>query len=154
MKTPSLRQFKQYVKANASLAYAVAAAQAFAQCERERVDAYIKPLLAEFQLKATRHGRAPEVITEAKNVYLCEDEQAVADFFKACDIEHRKHGFTGPEGHCPALTAENLQMKAERALLSTSEDIFGVNFADVYGEDRVKALDLLMGACLKSRKAA
>lgn len=148
MKTPTINQFKAWAKEYHDLAIAVCQAKAFAQVERDRVDAYIKPLLADFSLKDDDGN----YITEPNAVYLCNNEEQVKEYFEACDREHRKHGFTGPHGHCPALIAENLQMDAEQALIQAGAILFGMAELHVYGEDRKNILNILLGACINSQK--
>jgi hypothetical protein len=75
----------------------------------------------------------------------------VAEFFAACDNAHRAHGFKGPIGHCPALTAEGIHREAVRALLSAAEPLFGIEPDELYGDNRKRYVDLLLGACLKAR---
>lgn len=146
-KTPTLAQFKQFAREIAPAARAVLMAQAFAELERKRVNAYTRPLFAEYTFADKRTG---ERITDPKWLYLSEDDDLCADYFKQCDALHREHGFTGPEGHCPALIAENLLMAAQRELLNLASPLFGVDFANTFGDTRKKALDLLIGAALKT----
>jgi hypothetical protein len=143
---PSLSQFKLWSKQHASLAMSVVAAQAFAQVERERVNAYIDPLFSEYGFK----DEDGQPIKDVRHLYLCRDEDLCADFYKACDYEHRKHGFTGKDGHCPALVAEHLQIIAESALIEAGAKLINIE-SDLYGDNRAKMLDLLLGACLKAR---
>lgn len=153
MKQVSLRQFKTWAKAHHNLAYAVAQSMAYAQCKREQVDAYIKPVfdLFDFYVKPEwrREGDGEGRITSPKMIYLSDQEELVAEFFEECDKEHRKNGFNGPKGHCPALEAEHLQVIAENALLEAGAILFGIEDIGLYGDNRKKMLDLLMGACLK-----
>ena len=69
-------------------------------------------------------------------------------------MEHRKHGFTGPQGHCPALEAEELQRRAERALLESGSELFGTDIGETYGDLRKRALNLLLSACLANQRKA
>lgn len=127
-------------------------AQAFAQLERERVDAYIQPLfeIYTFTVSPDMCGRgdrdAGQVITDRGRLYLAPDSQTTP-FYRECDKEHRKHGFTGPEGHCPALTAEHLQIIAENNLLDYGLAGLELGFdrSALWGEKRKKMLDLLLG---------
>ncbi len=95
-------------------------------------------------------GRKGTVITDTEHLYLSCDEPGLAAFYAECDDAHRAHGFTGKQGHCPALIAENLLMAVERELLKLGGEFFGVSFEDTYGENRQKAMDLLMGAAVKA----
>lgn len=151
-KRPTLQQFKQFSKDIAPAARAVLMARAFAQVERERVDAYIRPIFESFTFPVNdkwRDGYGPIVKTQ-KDLYLCEDEAMCADYYAECDHAHREHGFTGPTNHCPALIAENLVMTTERLLIKLAEPLFGIT--DVYGDDRKKYVELLIGAALKAEK--
>lgn len=158
MRTPTIQQFKAWAKRNHSIAMAVVQARAFSQCERARVDAYIQPVfdLFDFYVKEEwRKGQpckgvsADWRILEPSHLYLSDQEELCKEFYAECDKEHRKHGFTGPECHCPALIAENLVIKAEAAMIESVSAFLGQDFGHVYGEDRTKLLDLCLGACLK-----
>jgi hypothetical protein len=151
MNKPTLKQFTAWAKANRALARNVIAAQAFAQCERERVNAYIAPVFAKFDFRADRHAKNPgEKITKPSDLYLSTDEAKCAEFYAACDTAHRAHGFTGPEGYCPALIAETARSDAENMLLDAGAALLGVDHIWNTLEQRKQALDLFLGACLKS----
>ena len=159
MRTPGLQEFKLWARQNNQLARAVCLAQAFAECERARVDAYIQPIFETFGFeygKEITRGQHTGLIPTPRDLYLCEDEAGLARFYAACDAAYRAHGFKGEDGHCPALEAENMLMVAQRALIEAAEPLFGVSFNSCYGEQRKNLLNLLLGACLKSneRKAA
>ena len=151
MNQPTIQQFKQWCRDCRPAAIAVCEAMAFAQCQRKAVDSYILPLFKEWEF-SDDEGKP---ISDPQHLYRCNDEPYVQAFFKACDEAHRKHGFKGPEGHCPALTAEHLQIIAENALLDLAKPLFGIGAGDVYLDDRRKMLDLLIGACVNvDRQAA
>ncbi len=144
--TPTLDTFKQWAKDVQPAAKAVLMARVFAEMERERVDAYIRPIFEGYHfdtLPKIHDYTGP--INDVDHLYLCADEMQVAAFFAECDTAHRAHGFTGPEGHCPALTAEHLVIVAEQCLMDLAKPLFGIE--DVYGENRTKYLELLIGAC-------
>jgi hypothetical protein len=82
------------------------------------------------------------------------DEPGCAAYYADCDDAHRAHGFTGPKGHCPALTAENLVITTENLLIELAKPTFGVEIHALTTENRAKYLDLLIGACLQSKKEA
>lgn len=155
MRTPKLAEFKRWARQHSALAHAVVMAQAFAELERERVDAYIAPILADFSFKYGERytEKRGQFINKVGDLYLCDDEAGLKRFYECCDEAHRAHGFTGPHGHCPALTAENLQMEAERALIDAGCELMGIE-RGLYGENRAEMLRILMGACLLERKAA
>ena len=158
MQTPNLNQFKAWAQAHRQQALAVCAAKAFAECERERVDAYIQPIFDSFSFqycgeladKCNLSGPVPR-----EDLYLCDDPR-VQDYYATCDAAHRVHGFTGPDGHCPAMIAENAVMEAERDLIEAGAKLMGIDStALIYGDTREKLLDILLGACLvNERKAA
>jgi hypothetical protein len=155
-KQPTLTQFKAFAKDVAPAAKAVLMARVFAQMERERVDAYIGPIFAShtFPVHADWHEGYGPIVKREKDLYLCSDESMCTAYYAECDAAHRAHGFTGPEGHCPALTAETLVMKTESALIELAEPLFGIEACNLFGDNRVKYLDLLIGACMKADKEA
>ena len=124
-------------------------ARVYADMERERVNAYIRPIFDAYRFHElpTIHGADPAEVNAVDRLYLCADEIQVAAFFEECDTAHRAHGFKGPKGHCPALTAENLQRDTERQFMDLAEPLFGVDPSSLYGENRTKYLELLIGAC-------
>lgn len=149
---PTVAQFKRWCQDHHGLAKAVCLAKAFAQVERERVDAYIRPIFDSYKFEygpeITRReltGRIPS----PKELYLVDDGPELAAYYADCDDAHRAHGFTGPKGHCPALVAEHLLCIAEGHLIDAAMPLFGIEH--VYGDDRKRYLDLLIGACLKAR---
>ena len=157
-KQPTLAQFKAWAKDCEPAARAVLMARVFAQVQRERVDAYIRPIFDSYGFVYGKYGceRQGQRIEDPKNLYMVEDlDDPLMKAYEAdCCDAHTANGFKGPRGHCPALVAENLVMTAERLLMELAHPLFGIE--DVYGDNRVKYLELLIGACLKStdRKAA
>ncbi len=148
-RTPSGRtaaEFKQWSKDHKPLAMAVCRAMAFAEVEQQRVDAYVRPIFDSFNF-VDEHEKK---IEHPKDVYLSQDEAACKAFFARCDEAHRAHGFKGPEGHCPALEAETVLRIAEDALLRAGADFLEIEELHIYGEDRKKMLDLLLGACINA----
>ncbi len=151
MKQPTLQQFKAFSRSNASLARAVIQAQAFAEVERERVDAYRRPIFERFGFTDDK-GRK---ITKLSHLFMCPDEEKCAAYYAECNAADVAHGWTGPEGHCPALIAEGLVLKAHQALIAKADDLFGVDFSgSCYGENRRKLIELLMGACVAEKAVA
>lgn len=153
MRTPTLDEFKTWAREHHDLAITVCKAQALAECERERVDAYILPIFQRYgfhaDLKLLHNGPdANRLLTTPKELYLSEDPR-IPDYYAECDAAHRAHGFTGPDGHCPALSAEYLHTQAENALLEAAHDLLDVELSVLGGPERKKMLDLLLGACLK-----
>lgn len=132
---------------------ALLAARVFAEAERERVDAYIRPIFDTYKFTYAakwKDRHAGELLKAPKDLYLADDEIQVACFYDECDKAHRAHGFTGPQGHCPALIAEHLVIRAEWALIELAAPKFGINTEYLYGELREKFLELVTGAAVKA----
>lgn len=151
---PTVTEFKKWCRANKKLAMDVCKAMAFAEVERERVNAYIKPIFDSYTFLDTLLDEGERLtenrITDPKQLYLCTDETLIAHYYKTCETAHREHGFTGPGGYCPALTAEHAVTKAEWALLDAGCELFGLSDHPPMLDDRQKFIDLLIGACLKA----
>ena len=148
----TIDQFKQLARDVGPAVSAVLAARVFAECERKRVDAYISPIFEAYRDKFVidpRWAHEHVNLKGPKDLYLCVDDVMVHDFYDDCDKAHRAHGFKGPQGHCPALTAEHLVIVAERALLELTTPTFGID-ADLYGDNRAKFLELIIGAAVKA----
>ena len=159
MKQVSLQEFQQLARDIAPAARAVLMARVYAQMERERVDAYVRPIFDSYGFvcgslsDGWRGGPEPGTpITDMDHLYLCTDDARLAEYYAECDTAHRAHGFTGPHGHCPALTAANMALQVESALIDLTQPLFGVDSSNLYGENRKKYLELLIGACLKAEK--
>lgn len=145
----TLPAFKQWARECAPAAKAVLMARAFAELERERVNAYILPIFERYAFvdglsRDEEHAGKP--IAKPDHLYLCTDEEQVQRYFAECDAAHRAHGFKGPQGHCPALTAEHLLCQTEHALIELAKPLTGID--NVYGDDRRKYLEILIGACV------
>lgn len=151
-KTPTLAAFKRFSADVAPAAKAVLMARVFAEMERERVNAYVLPIFQSFAFHYAKRWGKSGLIEKPEHLYLCDDEPMTAAYFKECDTAHRAHGFTGPDGHCPALHADALVIAAENALMQIAEHMFGIEVGSVYGENRAKYLDLLIGAAIKADK--
>jgi hypothetical protein len=160
MKMPTMPQFQAWARDHRTLAEAVCHAKAYAECRREQVDAYLRPIFDEFKFTVGaefggRVGDAGAPITDPRRLYLCGDDALCKDYYHACDLEHRKHGFTGPNGHCPALIAEHLLAIAENALLNSGCKLIGLeDHSSLDGDTRERFLDLLLGAALNAKKEA
>lgn len=151
---PTLDEFKQFSKDVAPAARAVLMARVYLDMERERVNAYILPIFQSYHFTYGPVGERSGLsgpITAMNDLFLADlDDPLMAAFYAECDAAHRAHGFTGPQGHCPALTAESLLMQTERAFIELAEPLFGISADSVYGPDRQKYLELLIGAALKA----
>lgn len=153
MKTPTIAAFKAWAKDCQPAARAVLMARVFADMERERVDAYVRPIFAgyRFEYDPEKSSR-PNPMTDPKDLYLVADleEPRVLAFYAECEEAHRAHGWQGKAGNCPALTADTLRRAAERALIDLAEPLFDVQSDRLFGDNRAKYLELLIGACFAS----
>ena len=155
MANVNVNQFKQWCKANAGAAETVFMAQAYAELTRERVNAYVRPILESFGFTKDLSDKSP--ITKTGDLYLSSaSEQRLAEFYQACHEAHIAHGYAkdvrDEPGRCPALIAENMLVKAEQALIGLAAPMFGVEPHMLYGDNRRKYLDLLLSACAKELK--
>ena len=158
MKTPNIDDFKAWARANHGAALLVFKAQAFAELERERVDAYIEPLFKSFNFEycgalAEKTGMSGP-LPSSKELYLCDDEERVKEYFKACARAHRAHGWQGEEEFCPALVAEHAHVIAENEFLREGCKVFGIDAIPARPDLRQRMLKLLLGACTVSMKEA
>jgi hypothetical protein len=108
-----------------SLVSAYLMARTYAKCQRERVDAIHLAILTECPIY-TEDG---EAITRSKDLYLSTDEAACKDFYAEANARLRNAGIKPADmadEFCPALVAEHLLCKTERALIEESGKPFGV----------------------------
>jgi hypothetical protein len=146
MRTRTPAEFKKWAVDYKPLADAVGAAKAIAQIERARVDAYVMPIFESFQFL----DESGTPIRSPHDLYLCDDDATCLSFYNACDAAHRAHGWTGPEGVCPALAAENLLLSAEQALLEAACEFFDIKVWKLHGDKRQEMLTLLLKGCLST----
>jgi hypothetical protein len=146
-KLDSPSKLKKWAGTHRELAKTVCLAKAFAEVEKERVDAYILPVFETFEFAEDCEGGSGEKITDPERLYLSEDEKLATTYYAACDKAHREHGFDGPEGHSPALIAGHLLIQAENLLLDELCKLMGVE--SISNLDlRDKALDWGLSVCL------
>jgi len=112
---------------------AVLMATAYARVMREKVDAVYLEVLNECPLYADRYppedGSPPAKIVSPNRLYLSKDDAAVAETIREAQARLRERGVAKPdlpEGHCPALLAENVQMTAEHILIQCAAEWFDV----------------------------
>lgn len=150
---PTVEGLKKLAADTVPAVRAVLLAQAYAELKRQQVDAYIQPIFDRYRFEVRpewRHEGRPVAIATPHDLYLSDDEPGAAAFYKDCDDEHRRHGFDGPPGHCPALVAEHLLMRAEQLLIELTAPFFGIEEGRLYGEHRRKFLDLIIGAGIQA----
>ena len=147
---PTMDQFRQWASDCAPAAKAVLMARAFAQVERERVEAYITPIFQAYRFEYAERWRDLHTgpIPTVADLHLCDDTPLVAAFLADCDRAHRAHGFSGPTGRCPAHVAECRVIEAEHALMALAQPVFGIEPSSIHLDYRAEYLELLIGACL------
>lgn len=171
IKTPN--QLNALAKETAHLALMVCVRTAFAQCERERVKAYSRPLLESFKrhfefgdackdflsdsrrVIALERETKPEDIQDTGDLYKLagtkRNEAFLKDFYDELAEEHIAHGWKGNREHCPALVAESAQRDAERALVDAWFRAIGQDPSEVWNlEHRKRMLEIAMGACINT----
>ncbi len=117
--------------------------------ERMRVDEYVAPILARYAFVTDKWAdvdgtESVRPITSTNDLYLSADEVRMPQFYDECADAHEAHGWKGPRTHCPALCAEHDVSKAERALLVIASEFFDVDFHELYGDSRKKAVALFL----------
>lgn len=156
MKTPTVEDLKAWARDNASIARTVLLATAHATVMREKVGAIQRGILAEMPLiNDMEHSHKGELITDPALVYLCNDKAACTAYDAECDRRERAAGVKPddmPTEHCPALVAEDMQRQAERSILASSGELFGIDADCLYLEKRKQWLGLVLGVCVKYMK--
>lgn len=125
-------------------------ATATAELERERVDKIQRKVLAEsVYVGATRDDSGATFrVTEPKDSWQMTTADS-AKYLSTLDAIHLAEGFAkAADGYCPALTAENLKLKAEWALITAAEPFFDITNGQLVSAGkgkRAKYLELLIG---------
>ena len=105
--------------------------RAYAETMREAVDKIERKILQEVPLTndlEIEHGKPAREITDPKDVYLCDNDDLLQDYYKETDHRLRAVGLkpnTMPDDHCPALVAESLQRDAEHLVIETTAEMLG-----------------------------
>ena len=148
--TLDINDLKKFARANRSIAETVLLAQAFAELERERVDAYVRPIFDSY----TFVSDAGHPITDPDHLYMTDLEGANYLAYNNAVLDANvANGWTGDRDFCPALTAETLLIDAQNCLLQVFAEHIGASYNSFYGETRTKALKLLLGVCLTKTNA-
>jgi len=139
---------KKWAKTNRKHAKAVMKATAFAACERERVDAYVRPIFAGYEFRADMSDGRP--LTDDERLYLSKDEEGKASYYAALNVAHREHGFRGRDGYCPALIARDLQRDAENKLLESLAKFCGLDLEGINRnlDIRARMLRIALDCCI------
>ena len=140
-----------WAKQHAHLGVAVLRAQAFAMAEKERVEAYTRPIFDRynFRITAEKHPHAGKPVPDDDSLYLCDDERIPA-YYAECAVAHRAHGWKGNPDHCPALVADHDRVKAECDLLEAAAKFMGIDHPPYKLELRDQMLKLMLGVTLKA----
>ena len=108
--------------------------EARAEAERTRADvrAYLTPVVRAFGYDSMDAFDA--------------DYDPDPAIYTAFDAAHRARGYDLPEGHCPALVAENKLLKLETEGARCIAALLGIDAGRLYGEMRERAIHLFMEA--------
>jgi hypothetical protein len=115
--------------------------KAYTEITREEVNKIQSAVLAELPLYQTRGGRLHgdgERILDAKYVFMCEDQNALNEYYNRCDAAERAAGIKPADmdrDHCPALVAENDLMNIEHAIWDITLPFFGIDRDDLFRID-------------------
>lgn len=119
-------------------------ARCYAETMRSAVDAIQREILRECPIKRDpcwsdrAAGGEPDSITDPRKVYMGMDHH-VEDFYAECNKRARAAGIKPPQmpdDHCPALVAEDIQLKAELFLLDCAGEMLQEpDFADLTTRD-------------------
>lgn len=118
------------------------------------------PLLAERTLMATACTKAsktasvsegfsniePRRITDPEDLFLCEDEPAVAEYFAESRRRQRAAGIKPadmPDNHDPDCCAHIVLVEAENHLINVTSEKMGLESSMLTGEKRKTYLDLV-----------
>lgn len=146
-----LAHSKAFQKAASELLVATARARA----TREKVDAYVRPIFDSMKFPvAAEFAETPgQLVENPRDLYLCEEGQALDAFDRACYEAHRSHGYAVAKvGDNPALIAEHDQLKAEWHLLELAGPALGFDGKSINGhmEERKAMLKLLLELFVKA----
>lgn len=156
-KNPTMAQLKKVFSSeavkNAVADYLVK--RTFAEVTKGLVDPVLNQIVAELKpranLRAIQHGR-DELITDHEHLYLCEDEALFQHYLDLADERLKAAGIKPADMErdwCPYLVAKHELVKAEWALIDATGAPFGISTdSPLYGENRQKWLDLVVGAAL------
>lgn len=130
-----------------TLAQRVFMLMAIAQTIRKHVDSFTLPIFKKFTFEVRMEWQVPgepSIIADPKDLYLCDDEEQVNQYFAELKKERYKNGYQVEGDKCPACMAEFALVKAENAFLSHCCKAMGLNDYPCNMDDRDKMLDLLL----------
>ena len=111
---------------------AVLMAKAFAQIEREKIDAMDRDiLLSDIYLSApSPQNQEKARITKPQDSWLLCDADAKT-YYAVRDFRIKQMGYDLKPGHCPALIAESVLSDARHLLVEVAKPVFGVDLHDL-----------------------
>lgn len=121
-------------------------AKTYAKTKREQVDKIQRDLLASEPF----YGRQrPDMerfrITDPKDDFLMVGEPDFERYIEKLKQIHLTNGYAdAAKGFCPALVAENLEIKAEHLVLEKASRHLGADLTQIFLEKREHALDLIV----------
>ena len=137
---------KQWSITNRPKAVKVIGAQIVAKDTRAFVDSYKLPIFRRYAFKDDEGNP----ITSMTDLYRCDDQTMLRAYYDEVDAENRKHGFTGPKDHCPALIAENELIRLEQELIESACIVLKVGSEHFYGDLRQKLVKTFIGLCVNA----
>jgi len=109
-------------------------ARVYAETIREEVDEVYKETLGIFPLYTdafTRHNQKVERILDVNRMYLSKDEETCKNVYTDANFQLRKRGIKPDvmsDDECPALVAENIQLKTQWLICDTAAEMMGLDF--------------------------
>ena len=122
---------KVIIPAMKSSVQAYLMSRVYAETMRAAVDKIEREILAEAPLTndlEVQHGLSAREITDPKDVYLCDDDILLQDYYREVNkrlLEANLKPDTMPDDHCPALVAESIQRDAEHLVIETTAEMLG-----------------------------
>ena len=113
-------------------------ARARAEVMTEKVDAVYEDILTETPLYADLEMRGhdePFQILKPKDMYLSTDEDFCAEVYAEANKRLREMGLKPddmPDGHCPALVAQNLQRDCEWLIIDNAAEMLGYDGKELH----------------------
>jgi len=125
--------------------------EVLAEATRQRVQPVKEEVLARYdyrinlELGGHREKDHGEKITDPEKLHLTTDD--CTPYYAELHERYVAMGYDDlPEvGYCPLLIAEHLKIDAENELLDAGCEMLGIESGRVYGKNRKKMLDLLIG---------
>lgn len=134
--------------------------KANAKAVREKVDAYKRDsgLLESFGFRYDKSRQdSLKPITDDKHLYMSDDDEGVAKYFKALGPLHAANGFNVPDDYCPALMAESDNREAWWAMEKFAIEALEMDEMAIVGgtcEQRDEFKRVIVGLAVSGPKGA